>query len=291
VPALVSADVFAAAQQQLERNRKLAQRNATLKRYMLQGLVVCSRCGYAYYGKSMARQQKHGRHVFLYYRCTGTDSNRFVGGAICKNRPLRVDQLEQYVWSSIRELLEDPSRLEHEWSQRAASPHEKSIHESRRIELAAVIAAHERALRRLVDAYEAGAVELKDLKLRTDAVKSRLERIRAELRALDHSVDEAKQLTAVVARLRDFALHVRTSLDDLSWDDRKQLIRTLVSRIEIDHDEVTVVYRVAGPAPTTAGKHRDGTRTVGRTPQATPTLPPSPEVVDCVRGVLSRLIR
>jgi site-specific DNA recombinase len=47
VPAIVSSDTFSAAQEQLERNRRLSERNGRGQRYLLQGLTVCAHCGYA----------------------------------------------------------------------------------------------------------------------------------------------------------------------------------------------------------------------------------------------------
>jgi site-specific DNA recombinase len=42
---LVSADLFAAAQEQLEENRKRRRIRAHGASYLLQGLVVCKGCG------------------------------------------------------------------------------------------------------------------------------------------------------------------------------------------------------------------------------------------------------
>src|SRR5262249_22221449 len=55
VPAIVSRELFEAAQTQLERNKHLSQRNARGERYLLQGLTVCARCGYAFYGKPVSK--------------------------------------------------------------------------------------------------------------------------------------------------------------------------------------------------------------------------------------------
>ncbi len=52
VPALVDAAVFDAAQTQLQENRLRARIPLKGSRYLLQGLIVCARCGYAYYGRT-----------------------------------------------------------------------------------------------------------------------------------------------------------------------------------------------------------------------------------------------
>jgi site-specific DNA recombinase len=47
VPALIDADLFDAVQEQLEENRRRARISEKGSRYLLQGLLVCAKCGYA----------------------------------------------------------------------------------------------------------------------------------------------------------------------------------------------------------------------------------------------------
>ena len=121
VPSLVSVDVFDAASEQLERNRRLSARNGRGKRYLLQGLTVCAKCGYAYYGKTVSRSAAKGKQKWAYYRCVGTDSYRFSGGRICQNKQARVDQLDGYVWESVCDFLRNPDRLVEERSEEHTS--------------------------------------------------------------------------------------------------------------------------------------------------------------------------
>ena len=60
VPPLVDAALFAAVQEQLAENRQHARQRQRGARYLLQGLVVCARCGYAFYGKPVSRAQAQG---------------------------------------------------------------------------------------------------------------------------------------------------------------------------------------------------------------------------------------
>ena len=78
VPALVDPAIFEAAQAQLDENRRRRRELRRRPGWLLQGLVVCQRCGYAFYGK-MARGRVGGRLPadYGYYRCTGTDAHRF----------------------------------------------------------------------------------------------------------------------------------------------------------------------------------------------------------------------
>src|SRR6185437_147162 len=249
VPAIVSPEVFAAAHRQLERNRRLSQRNARGERYLLQGLVVCARCGYAYYGKTVSKSAAKGGRRYAYYRCVGTDAFRFAGGRVCTNGQVRADQLDDYVWESVQHVLEDPDRVIQEWTRRSASDRGRDERRAQRDEAAKVLASHERSHKRLLDAYEAGALDLKELTERIERLRPRIQRAREELNKAEQRLTEIVTLRAVSGRLEDFATRVRHGLERLSWHERRQLIRALVARVEIDDEGATVVYRVPSTAP------------------------------------------
>jgi len=245
VPAIVSPEIFAAAREQLERNRRLSARNARGQLYLLQGLVVCGRCGYAFYGKRVSPAAAKGKpRRYAYYRCVGSDAYRFDGGRVCHNGQVRVDQLDGYVWDSVRRTLEEPRQVIEEWSRRGAEDGTIGEMRTQRDDAKRMVAAQEQVLRRLRDAYEAGAIELDDLVARSERVRVRLARARDDLADAEKQLTQSVQLTAVVGRLSDFADQVRSGLDHLDWQQRRQLIRTLVARVEIDQDSATVVYRL-----------------------------------------------
>ena len=76
---------------------------------MLQGLIVCGRCDYAFYGKPVSLKAGKGkRRDYAYYRCIGTDAYRFGGERICHNKQVRTDLLEEAVWQDVCSLLENP---------------------------------------------------------------------------------------------------------------------------------------------------------------------------------------
>jgi site-specific DNA recombinase len=103
---------------------------------------------------------------------------------------VRVDQLEAEVWRSVCALLEDPARVMHEWSRRADTQRANSDHDAQRRDARRLVQSHERALQRLVDAYEAGAIDLTELTTRGDRVRQRIAHARDELAALEKVLAE-----------------------------------------------------------------------------------------------------
>jgi site-specific DNA recombinase len=241
VPPIVSEEIFAAAAEQLERNRMLAKRNRRRDCYLVSGLTVCAVCGFGYFGRTLI-QRTPRRYSYAYYQCSSRNRDYIPENPKCTNLPVRVDQLDQYVWQAVRELLEDPNRVTQEWARRNSSKQGSS--RSERDEAARVILGHERALKRLVDAFEAGVLDLAELKQRSERIRVRIEHARKELATLDATLSQQTEMKLVVTRLKDFAERVQHSLDELSWQQRQQIIRTVVRRIEIGPDGATIVYRV-----------------------------------------------
>ena len=94
-------------------NAHFAKRN-TKKPTLLQGILVCRECGYAYYRTSTRTTNKR----IYYYRCIGSDNYRHIGGRVCQSRPIRADELDQLVWEHVRQLLENPALVHAEIDRR-----------------------------------------------------------------------------------------------------------------------------------------------------------------------------
>src|SRR5947209_8980871 len=154
VPPIVDAAVFAAVHEQLQENRRRARLGLRGAKYLLQGLVCCGQCGYAYYGKAISpsARKHHPRH-YAYYRCVGTDAYRFGGVRVCGNHQVRTDLLDLAVWREACTLLEQPHRLEDEYRQRL------TVHSEQETERTAVERQRDKlrqGLARLIDSYTEG---------------------------------------------------------------------------------------------------------------------------------------
>jgi site-specific DNA recombinase len=101
-PAIISEELFAAAQAQLKLNYEKSQRN-TKQQYLLRDRhVYCRQCGKAYCG--------HIDRTIRYYRCPG--KNRITSPVNpCSNRNWRADKLETLVWEKIESILKNPDLI------------------------------------------------------------------------------------------------------------------------------------------------------------------------------------
>jgi site-specific DNA recombinase len=249
VPALVEPALFAAVAEQLEENKKRQRQSARGARYLLQGLVVCQRCGHAFYGKPVSRSSAKGKTRYAYYRCIGTDAYRFGGARLCHIGQVRTDLLEAVVWEDVRALLAEPSRVRAEYERRVSG---KGPDEESGEQLRARLQKAKRVVARLIDAYEEGLLEKGEFEPRLGRARQRLEALEGEAQAAAERAAQEETVDAVVGQLHEFARRVAEGLEEASWATRREILRALIKRVEVDAEEVRVVYKV-DPRPFVEG--------------------------------------
>jgi site-specific DNA recombinase len=241
VPALVDEGLFAAVQEQLEENRKRSRVRARGATYLLQGLIVCRGCGYACHGTASG-----GRVAYAYYRCRGSEPWRYGGQKLCRNRAIRTERLDAAVWDDVRALLSEPERVREEYRRRLEESKEGPAGEAG--QLAKRINQVRRTISRLIDAYGDGLLERPEFEPRITAARERLARLEEEhRRAVDEEATEA-ELRLVIGQLEEFGRRVSEGLEGADWPTRREIIRALVKRVEVDENEARIVYRIS-PSP------------------------------------------
>jgi site-specific DNA recombinase len=255
VPALVSEDLFAAVQAQLDENRLRRRAEARGGRYLLQGLVVCKRCGYACCGNGGRRAPAKGKKPYAYYRCAGNDAFRHGGQRLCWNKAVRTDFLDVAVWEDVRSLLSEPERIRAEYDRRRRR--NNPDHDREVDQLTKLITQVKRSISRLIDAYGDGMLEKTEFEPRIAAARERLSRLEAEKSQNAVQESQESELRLLIGRLDEFAKRVSDGLKQPKWETRREIVRALVKQVELDEGEVRIVYRVSpasGNGGTRGGK-------------------------------------
>jgi site-specific DNA recombinase len=246
VPALIDEALFEAVQQQLQENRQRARQSQRGAKYLLQGLLVCQQCGYAYYGKPVSNKSAKGKvRDYAYYRCIGTDAYRFGGERICTNLQVRTDLLEIAVWQQVQALLENPQRLEQEYDRRGQDPKQGQNLTSLETQLTKL----RRGMGRLIDSYAEGFIDKTEFEPRITHMRTRIAALETQIAQATAEMTRQQELRLIIGRLEDFATQVKAGLEQMDWQNQREIIRTLVKRVEIDQDQVNVVFRVEPHSP------------------------------------------
>ena len=242
VPALVDREVFEAAQEQLRENRRQMREGARGASYLLQGLIVCRVCSYAFCGKRTSKSAKGNPRHYDYYRCVGSDAYRFGGRRVCDNLQVRTDLLDLAVWQQIRTLLEHPARVTEEYRRRL-----QPVRTSNQTEIASVearLSKLKQGLTRLIDTYAEGLIEKSEFEPRIKDMRERAARLDIQAKELANHASLENELRLVVSSIEQFLSSVKGGLDHADWITKRAIIRALVKRVEVEKGQVNVVFRV-----------------------------------------------
>jgi site-specific DNA recombinase len=246
VPAIVDVDLFESVAEQLQENRAHARVGQRGARYLLQGLLTCAGCGYAYYGKAISPSaRKYHERSYAYYRCIGSDAYRFGGVRLCSNKQLRTDLVDEAVWEEVCRLLEHPERLEQEYRRRFLQE-EQTPDELSQIE--ARVSRLRQGITRLIDSYAEGLIDKDEFEPRVTRMRERLKQMDEQALQIKDDASLERELRLILGRLDEFTSRVKNGLDEADWSTRREIIRALVKRVEVDQEQVRVVFRINPPS-------------------------------------------
>jgi site-specific DNA recombinase len=168
---------------------------------------------------------------------------------------VRSDRLERVVWAHIEAVLNDPQRIAHEYQRRLTDLASESQPDADVGEVERRIGALRRGVGRLIDGYADGVIDRVEFEPRVADLRARITQLEEHRDALAAASEARRDLTLVIGRLEDFSMTVRENLDLLDWSARRDVIRLMVRRIEIDEGQVEIVFRI--PPPSSGGTGGD----------------------------------
>ena len=244
VPAIVDEQIFEAAGRAGRDNSQWSPRRAEPGQWLLRGLV---KCGICQVGVNCHKRRGRDGAWNRYYHCRNHDPIKAGGDdRRCPERNIRSDALDTFVFDQVRAALLRPDVLtagEQALAVRTPTPDDEL--------LAAELARLDRKLdtvdaerRRLIDAYQAGLVELPDLQRRATEVEHRrrdLEQRRDALTAQRQQLTRDNQLRH---RVRDFASRVLAVIDTLDFDQKQTLLRLVVEEVHVTGWHVQIRLRI-----------------------------------------------
>ncbi len=250
VPALVSEETFALAQEQLEQNKRHSPRR-TIEPTLLQGMLVCERWLYRTSTQTSARR-------LYYYRCIGSDAYRHLKGAVCDNPPVRQDQLDAVVWKEVMQLLEDPHIIQDELNRRLEAAKNADPLKQRKDQLRRDQARLAKGMDRLLTAYQESLVSLEQLRCRMPELRQQDQAIKSELQSLETVAGDQAKYLRLVETLADFHARLQARAETLDVPERQKILRLLVKEVLVGRETITIRHSIRMPnsAPDPSGTPR-----------------------------------
>jgi site-specific DNA recombinase len=220
VPALVSEEIWDAAQATLQKNRVTGP--ATGRVYLLKSVIKCGICGLSYVS-CLNRDA-------VWYRCNGHLTGRGPTEGRCTGKDIKGAYLEQQVWADIETFLRNPGDIINQLYQEQNTESNVAVQEAERITL-------EGALERLAQRRR-NAIDLRTRERITDEeLDDQLAQITKEKVSIEERLQSLKPLTEEEERepiSRDLLDELHKRLDaGLTPLEKQEVVRLLVKKITI----------------------------------------------------------
>ena len=239
VPAIITQETFDIAQERLKSNKLHSQRNTKVET-LLQGMMVCSECGYSLY---RTYTETSAKKRIYYYRCFGSDPYRFEGVRKCNCKPVRQDYLDDIVWQQIQELLKDPTLIQREVEKRVDQTRNASPVLKQKEAILKQRSKLSQSMDKLLDAYQEGLITIAQLRIRMPELQRRLKATEKELENLKHhelALDQRLQYLDV----QSFTIQLGVNIDSMDMKEKKKILRLLVREVMVGDDLIDIRHSI-----------------------------------------------
>jgi len=227
--ALVSEELFALAQRQLQLNRERSPRKTRLE-YLLAGLLYCGHCGRRLGGHAGVAS---GRYECTRRRSIEPPEHR------CHLRSLSQPDIEPVVWDHVAQLLQRPDLILAYLRQQGEGPDlTDSQHELKRLQRQRTALAREE--QRLIDAYQVGVLELEELKGRRQRLREAGQQVEQREQIVTAQLVQAHQAIRLEDLVRTCCERLRAQLIEPSFELKRRILRLVTERIVVTDEEIVI---------------------------------------------------
>jgi site-specific DNA recombinase len=251
VPAIISEELFEAAQRVSRDHSYFSPRHTPSDAWLLRRLVVCGHCGV----KSHCQGSKARNGGELRYYVCNRRRPLDAGGPdrSCPQPSIRAGELDSLVWEQVQAALLQPSLLVQGQAMleaRAGQPDDELLN-AQLTRLDHRLQKTEVERRRVVDLYQMQAIELQEFQARHQEVVDRHRLLEQERDTLVAQRRELAVNNRLARKVASFAERVREGIDSLDFDQRQRLLRLLVEQVRVTGPKVEIHLRIPLDEPPT----------------------------------------
>ena len=224
---LIDQETFDKAQELLKERAHSKTAHAFSYTSYFGGLIWCGNCGARYHKKP-----NRGENQTTYSCYSRTKQNKnLVKDPNCKNRHVKMHELDLYLFDQIRRLAVDDSFLND-------GAEMKKAETALQIELLQLrIDEIDGKIGKLIDLYSIGSMDMNAVKEKVDALSSDKAKLKVEIDALtDYQPTDA-------AEVRTVAMGLDEALESGDFDGVRSIVETLIERVVIEEDNVKIYWK------------------------------------------------
>ena len=233
-PQIIDRNTFEQAQSQLQRNTKYSRRNKKeWVVYMLSTLLYDKETGYKYSWYLSSKWTKNYR----------IDINNKSKKKVAY-RWISWKKIESVVWRKIKNVLEEPKLILNELQVMYEKNNDRDIKweiEDLKMEIL-VIKNNSKNLLKLTNGLDNDSIE--DIKEALDDNSQRVKKIKLEIVKLESQELTEEQKQKQLEDLTALSLKMMNKLDDLSYEEKTEICRNLIDKIEIEDEKLEITLLV-----------------------------------------------
>jgi site-specific DNA recombinase len=239
VPAIVSADLWDAAQAQLEENHRKFKR-PTKNVYPLRGRIRCALCGGMMVGHCP-------REDYRYYICHRHISDYAGSQDHCPAKYVPARGIEETVWNEVRQALLDPDRLligarKHREEMQASA----KLLEQAMMALEAQVSQSQAKIDRLLDLHLSGNISQDQYVSKKSELEGAIKRLRDEQDRVRERMQEQQYIPEETENaIRHFAAEIAERLNE-EWPDSEKMTLYDLLRLECVYNYTTGELVISG---------------------------------------------
>ena len=256
IPPIIDLETFHQAGIRVKDNQRFSPRNLQEDAYLLRRLVRCGHCGLS----CRVSSNTANPNCSHYYVCPGTKKH-FLIEKRCSQRCIGADALDELVWEEVSTRLQDPDLVLEAY--RECRIHRRNGEEAGLSEqgqkLATQIKLANTEMTRLLDAYQAGTIELPELQKRRRLVDAKLDTLYREKELLEKMAREQKQEGDIRRDLEEFRALVSDRAQHSSFEDKQKLMRMVLDKVVVKDWRVDVHYNIPLSRPAASREEKVST--------------------------------
>jgi site-specific DNA recombinase len=234
--ALISDETYAQSRELIAARRKMAPRTRS-SQHLLSGLVRCAQCGRVLVGQIGRYQRQSGQmHTYVAFRHS---PNEHVGSRHCPGVYVNAERLEEAVLGAVRQCARSEMMqmlsldVVREQLAKGGPPPEREMER-----LAAKLAALDERFDKWAERLDAGSIDEDQFRSRNAVLLAQKTDLQSKLAELEARLFERDALEVSVEQARQALQDFDGVWDELSHEERREMLRNLIEDLKVSRDEV-----------------------------------------------------
>ena len=195
---------------------------------LLAGFIFCKHCGARY------ARQTNGKGRIAYYSCYSRNRSqpRMIKDPNCQNKNYRAEELDMAILFELNKLAFDPEYAEHTRQNKPKNDVNEKIKS-----ITSEIEKIDSQISKMMDLYALGTIDMDVISTKVTELNKTKAALEREVASMD--VEESDEMT--IEEIQSIASMM--SDKNLTLQDRRNIIQSLIYYIEIDNDDIAIHWK------------------------------------------------